>query len=343
MKKLTLILCSMAMTAAVLAGCGKSTSAPASGDSGGTAGSQAERGNTEAASSAGNGKVYKVGYCINNFNDTFQTYIVDAVKSYIETNGGVELLTADAQEDVVRQQDSVNSLIAKGVDALIVVPVDTSAMEPITKAAQDAKIPLCYVNRNPYEGKEDSMPEGVYYVGSQEIIAGEMQMKFIGDKLGGKGGIAVLQGLLSNEGAVKRTEGNEQVAKESYPDIKILSEQSGQWQRDQAMSITENWLTAYGKDLNAIISNNDEMALGAARALQTAGRKDVLVIGIDGIPDALAAIKDGTMAGSVLQDSKGQGEGAITTVLSALKGEKPEHVKWVDFKLITPDNVADFQ
>lgn len=342
MKKLALVLCGMAMTAAFMSGCGKSTSAPASTAAGGTAPAQADSSQTAAAAS-GAGKVYKVGYCINNFNDTFQTYIVDAVKSYIKTNGGVELLTADAQEDVVRQQDSVNSLIAKGVDALIVVPVDTSAMEPITKAAQDAKIPLCYVNRDPYEGKEDTMPDGVYYVGSQEIIAGQMQMKFIGDKLGGKGGIAILQGLLSNEGAVKRTEGNEQVAKESYPDMKILSEQSGQWQRDQAMSITENWLTAYGKDLNAIVSNNDEMALGAVRALQTAGRSDVLVIGIDGIPDALAAIKNATMSASVLQDSKGQGEGAITTVLSALKGEKPEHVKWVDFKLITPDNVADFE
>lgn len=338
MKKMFLMLFGMAMTAALMAGCGKSGPASASG-TGGAGTTQSGAGAGEAAA----GKTYKIGYCINNFNDTFQTYIVDAVKDYIKTNGGVELLTSDAQEDVVRQQDNVNSLIAKGVDTLIVVPVDTSAMEPITKAARNAGIPLCYVNRNPYSGQEASMPDGVYYVGSQETVAGQMQMDYIGEKLGGKGGVAILQGILSNEGAVKRTEGAEQVMKEKYPDIKILSEQSGEWQRDKAMSITENWLTAYGNDLNAVISNNDEMALGAVRALQSAGRKDVLVIGIDGIPDALAAIKNGIMAGSVLQDAKGQGEGSIQVIEKALKGEKPAHVTWVDFKLITPDNVTDFE
>lgn len=322
MKKLILVLCGIALSVAVITGCGKSPSAPASSNAGNT---------------------YKIGYCINNFNDTFQTYIVDAVKDYIKTNGGVELLTADAQEDVVRQQDSVNSLIAKGVAALIVVPVDTSAMGPITKAAQDAGIPLCYVNRNPFTGTEDALPGGVYYVGAKEIVAGRMQMEFIGDKLGGKGGVAVLQGMLNAEGAVTRTEGNEQVAKEKYPDIRILSKQSGQWQRDQAMSITENWLTAYGKDLSAILANNDEMALGAVRALQSAGRSDVLVMGIDGTPDALAAIKNGSMAGTVLQDAKEQGEGAMNVLLKALKGGTPEPVTWVDFKLVTPDNTADFE
>lgn len=343
MKKILFMVCGMIMAAAFMTGCGKSTAASSGTGGGGAARSGNAAGENAAGQAGTEGKTYKVGYCINNFNDTFQTYIVDALKAYIKENGGVELLTSDAQEDVVRQQDNVNSLIAKGVDALIVVPVDTSAMEPITKAAQKAGIPLCYVNRNPYSGKEDAMPDGVYYVGSQEIKAGQMQMENIGEKLGGKGGIAILQGILSNEGAVKRTEGNEEVIKNKYPDVKLLSEQSGEWQRDKAMSITENWITAYGNDLNAILANNDEMALGAVRALQSAGRKDVLVMGIDGIPDALAAIKAGTMAGSVLQDARGQGEGSIQVIEKALKGEKPDHVDWVDFKLITGDNVADFE
>lgn len=343
MKKILFMVCGMIMAAAFMTGCGKSTAASSSTGGGGAARSGNAAGENAAGQAGTEEKTYKVGYCINNFNDTFQTYIVDALRAYIKENGGVELLTSDAQEDVVRQQDNVNSLIAKGVDALIVVPVDTSAMEPITKAAQKAGIPLCYVNRNPYSGKEDAMPDGVYYVGSQEIKAGQMQMENIGEKLGGKGGIAILQGILSNEGAVKRTEGNEEVIKNKYPDVKLLSEQSGEWQRDKAMSITENWITAYGNDLNAILANNDEMALGAVRALQSAGRKDVLVMGIDGIPDALAAIKAGTMAGSVLQDARGQGEGSIQVIEKALKGEKPDHVDWVDFKLITGDNVADFE
>lgn len=286
------------------------------------------------------GKKIKIGYCINNFNDTFQTYIVDAIKTYLADKPDVEFITADGQEDVIIQQDQVNSLITKGVHALIVVPVDTSAMAPITRAAANAGIPLCYVNRNPFaDGK---LPPNVFYVGSQEITAGEMQIEYIGKKMNGKGGVAILQGILSNEGALKRTEGNEKIIAEKFPGIKVLAKETGKWQRDQGMIITENWLTAYGKSLNAVLANNDEMALGAVRVLRDAGRTDVFVIGIDGIPDARAAIKAGELAGSVLQDAKGQGEGSITTVLKVLRGEKPESITWVPFKLITPENVKEF-
>ncbi|MDD3540911.1 MAG: substrate-binding domain-containing protein, partial [Eubacteriales bacterium] len=113
-----------------------------------------------------------VGFVTCNMNDTFQTYVVDAAT---EKAGelGYKLTVQDAQEDVVRQQDQVDTLIEQGVDYLIVVPVDTSAMAPITKAAQDAKIPLVYVNRNPFG--EDQPPADVYYVGSQEIVAGRFQ------------------------------------------------------------------------------------------------------------------------------------------------------------------------
>lgn len=306
-----------------------------------SSGTSAAGGSTEPVEP---GASYTIGYCINNFNDTFQTYIFDEVQAYADASGGkLTVISADAQEDTIRQQDEVNSLIAQGVDALIVVPVDTSAMEPITKAAADAGIPLCYVNRNPYGGAEDEIPEGVYYVGSQEILAGQMQMEYIGELLGGKGGVAILQGILSNEGAVKRTEGNELVIAEQYPDIEVLAKEAGDWQRDQGMTITENWISAFGDGLNAILANNDEMALGAVRALEAAGRTDVLVIGIDGIPDAIEAIEAGQMAGSVLQDAAGQGQGAIKVIEQVLDGGSPEAVTWVDFKLITPENVEEFK
>lgn len=286
------------------------------------------------------GKI-RVGYCINNFNDTQQTYIVDAIEAYVANKPNIDFRVVDAQEDVIIQQDQINSLITKGVDALIVVPVDTSAMEPITRAAKEAGVPLCYVNRNPYPN--GNFPPNVYYVGSQEVTAGELQMEFIGEKLGGKGGVAILQGILSNEGALKRTEGNENVIKAKYPNVKVLAKETGKWQRDQAMAITENWLTAYGKSLNAILSNNDEMALGALRVLQEAGRNDVFVIGVDGIPDALVALEEGSLTATVFQDSKGQGIGAIQTIEKVLSGEKLPSVLWLPFKLITPENVSEFK
>lgn len=285
----------------------------------------------------------KIGYAINNLNDTFQTYILESAQEAAKENG-FKVRVENAKEDLISQQDQVNTLIQNGVKALIVVPVDTSAMEPITKAAQNANIPLVYVNRNPYAGKEDTMPENVYYVGSEEITAGIMQMEFIGEKLDGEGKIAVLMGILGNEGAMKRTAGVEQVMKEKYPNMEILNKETAEWQRDKALTIAENWISTYGDDLKAIVANNDEMALGAVQAAKKSKRNDLIVTGVDAIPDALDAVEKEELAATVFQDGVGQGEGAVSIIKTVLDGEKPkENVTYVPFQLVTKENVADFK
>lgn len=283
----------------------------------------------------------KVGYVCNSFNDTFQTYVMDAAEEYFAGVDDVTITLQDAQEDVIRQQDLVNNFIAQGFDALIVVPVDTSAMDPIVRAADEAGIPLCFVNRNPFAA--GNLPKNVFYVGSQEIIAGQQQMNHMGELLGGKGNVAILMGKLDNEGALMRTKGNEEVIAETYPGISVLAKETGNWQRDQGMSLTENWLTAYGKDLNGILANNDEMALGAVEALKAAGREDIYVMGVDAIPDAKVAVGNGSLAATVLQDSVGQGRGGSKVIHDVLNGGSPESITWIPFVLITKDNLADFQ
>jgi len=280
-----------------------------------------------------------IGFAQCNLNDTFQTYVVDAATAKAEELG-FTVDVQDAQEDVVKQQDQVNTMIEQGYDAIMVVPVDTAAMGPITDAVTEAGIPLIYVNRNPFGTEEP--PAGVYYVGSQEIVAGELQGKFLVEKMGEKGGVGILMGILSNEGAVKRTEGNESILS-AYPDIKVLAKESGEWQYDKGMSITENWLTAYGADLNAILANNDGMAIGALQALETAGRDDVIVVGVDAIPDAVNLVAEGKLDATVLQDAEGQGAGGVDVAAKAMAGETPEAITWIDFVLVTPENVADFQ
>ena len=272
-----------------------------------------------------------VGYACNAFNDTFQTYIVDAAEA-AAAEAGITLDVQDAQEDVIKQQDQVNAMIEQGVAALIVVPVDTSAMGPITEAAQAAGIPLCYVNRNPFG--EGELPEGVYYVGSQETDAGKFQAEYLLELRPEGGGVGILQGILSNEGALKRTEGVETAL--AGTDYTILAKESGNWQRDQGMTLTENWITTYGDKLNAILANNDEMALGAVQALKAANRTDIIVMGVDATPDAEVAVKAGEMAATVLQDSKGQGGGAIDIISKALAGEAVDPVTWIPFVLVKP-------
>lgn len=281
---------------------------------------------------------FTIGYASSNLNDTGQTFIADAATAYA-TENNITIDVQDAQEDVVKQQDQVKAMIEKGVNAILVVPVDTSAMGPITDAATAAGIPLVYVNRNPFG--DATPPAGVYYIGSKEVVAGEFQGDALVKLMGETGNIAILMGKLDNEAAVKRTEGNKNILSK-YPGIKILAEETGNWQRDQGMSLTENWLTAYGADLKAILANNDEMALGAVQALKAAGRTDVLVFGVDATPDAKAAVKDGSLAGTVLQDLAGQGRTGMEMAVKVLNGETPEQVTWIDFVSVTPENVAEF-
>lgn len=285
---------------------------------------------------------FKIGYLCNNFNDTFQTYIVDAARAFVDKTPDVSIEVMDAQEDVVRQQDQVATLLQSGVDALVVVPVNTQAVGPIVRAAQDARVPLIFVNRNPYPDK--APPEGVYFIGADSILEGETQMMDAGKRLGGKGNIVILMGLLSNEAAHARTEGVKNVIARDYPDIKVLAEETANWQRDQGMNVTENWITAYGDSINAVMSNNDEMALGAQLALSKAGMNNVLIYGVDAISDALTAIEQGKMTATVRQDPVAQGAGGVQMALEILKGNKPAHqINKLPAVLVTKENAAQFK
>lgn len=282
-----------------------------------------------------------VGYACKDVNDTFQTYLIESAQEYADDNE-ITLNVVDAQNDVVKQQDQVKDFLTQGVDAILVLLIDTSSATPITTAAKEAGIPLIYVNTNPY--LDGNVPEGVYYVGSNEKEAGELQAEYIGKLLGGKGNVCIIQGSLIHEGAVERTEGVEDKMGELYPDIEILAKQPADWQKDEAMSVMENWLTTYNMDIQAICANNDEMALGVVNALQANGLSKTKVIGIDGTTAALEAIKDGKLAGSVHQDAKSQAQGAMEIAHTIVKGEViEEQIKWVPFTLITPENVDQFK
>jgi inositol transport system substrate-binding protein len=292
------------------------------------------------ASTLHGGEKIRIGYCDDNFNDTFHIFMLDAASAYAEKNN-IELLVMDAQLDSVRQQDHVQSVINSGARAVVVIPNDTSAVGPMREAAKGAGIPIIFLNKDPFSG--NPVPEGAYYVGSPSKEGGVMQMEYIGEKMGGKGGVCILMGYLTNEATYSRTDGVVEVVEKKYPEIRILARETALWQRDQAVSVTENWLTAHGGNITAIVANNDEMALGAALALESAGRQDVFVAGIDGTPDALAAIEKGTLTVSVLQDAVGQGEGAVALAHKLISGGSSEQVIWVPLALITKENVDDFK
>ncbi|MCC8109088.1 MAG: substrate-binding domain-containing protein [Planctomycetes bacterium] len=181
----------------------------------------------------------------------------------------------DAQDDTVRQTDQVTTLVENGVDALIINIVETTAAPRLIEAAKVRNIPIVFVNRNPFFNVGDGQPaENCWVVSSNSILEGAVGMEYVGEKLGGKGNIVILMGMLGQEAATNRTEGVRQVIREKYPEIKVLASETGNWFRDQGMSVMENYITAYGDQINAVCSNNDEMAIGAALALQANGMRD---------------------------------------------------------------------
>ncbi|SCW80035.1 MULTISPECIES: sugar ABC transporter substrate-binding protein [unclassified Pseudomonas] len=283
----------------------------------------------------------KIGVSMSQFDDTWLTYLRESMdKKAKSLPDGVTLQFEDARSDVVKQLSQVESFISQKVDALIVNPVDTAATQRITKAAVAAGIPLVYVNRRPDDPK---LPEGVVTVASDDLEAGRMQMQYLAEKMGGKGNIVILLGDLANNSTTNRTKGVKDVLAK-YPGIKIEQEQTGTWSRDKGMTLVNDWLTQ-GREFQAVVANNDEMAIGAAMALKQAGTESgtVLIAGVDGTPDGLNAIKKGEMAVSVFQDAKGQADGSIDTAVKMVKKQPVEQAVWVPYRLITPENVDQFK
>ncbi|KAB0500593.1 MULTISPECIES: sugar ABC transporter substrate-binding protein [Pseudomonas] len=283
----------------------------------------------------------KIGVSMSQFDDTWLTYLRESMdtkaKSYPD---GVKLQFEDARSDVVRQLSQVESFISQKVDAIVVNPVDTAATKKITEAAVKAGIPLVYVNRRP---DDLNLPKGVVTVASNDLEAGQMQMQYLAEKMGGKGDIVILLGDLANNSTTNRTKGVKEVLTK-YPNIKIEQEQSGIWSRDKGMTLVNDWLTQ-GRKFDAVVSNNDEMAIGAAMALQQAGvaKGSVLIAGVDGTPDGLNAVKKGSLLVSVFQDAKGQADGSIDTAVKMAKNEPVESAVWVPYRLITLQNVDTFK
>ena len=291
---------------------------------------------TEAAATEASGaKPVKIGVSML-FDDLWLTTLRDAMTKYAASQPGVELIMVDSKEDVATQLGQVENFVTQKVDVIVIVPANTDAADPMTKAAQDAGIPLVYVNRLPA-----NLPEGVSYVGSESIQAGIMQAEWIAEKLGGKGNVVIMNGNLAQEAAQKRTEGEKQVFAK-FPDIQIIKEDTASWDRAQGLALMENWLSS-GDQIDAVASNNDEMAIGAIQAIEAAGKLGKIIVGgVDASPDALQEMDKKRLNVTVFQNAAGQGEGGIKAAIALARGEKIDQITWVPFELVTPENYKDY-
>ena len=248
MKKLISLLIAIVLLGSLLAGCASS--------------------NTISKTSGEGKKTIVIGAAMPVFDDKWLSYLYDGINQYDKAHKEVEVKMVDAKNDSGKQMSQVDTFITQGVDAIIINPVDTDAVEPMVDAANQANIPVVIVNRMP---SEKVMKKIYAYVGSESLEAGTIQMKKVAELLGGKGDIGLMNGTLGQESVVKRTQGNKDVVKQN-PSMKIVREASADYQRSQGMTLMENWIQS-GQHFDAIVANNDEMAIGAIMALDEAGKR----------------------------------------------------------------------
>jgi ABC-type sugar transport system substrate-binding protein len=287
-----------------------------------------------------------VGVSMALFDDNFLTVLRNGITEYAGTLDGVEVQVEDAGNDVGKQLDQINNFIAGGVDAIIVNPVDTSATEAMSQAADAAGIPLVYVNRQPIN--VDSLPDNQAFVASDERESGTLETQEVCRMLKEAGKteakIIVLQGELSNQAAVQRTQDvHDVIATPDCSFMTIVEEQTGNWNRQQGADLMSNWLSA-GVEFDAVVANNDEMAIGAIQAMKSAGMDmaEVIVGGVDATQDALAAMQAGDLDVTVFQNAAGQGQGALDAALALARGETVEQKVYVPFELVTPANIDQY-
>ena len=253
---------------------------------------------------------------------------------YCEENG-INYVSYDGNNDAATQLDQVETMIANGVDAIILNPQDADACVACVEAAEKAGIPVFGVNTMVNTDLLTS------YVGSQDVGAGEEIMQFMIDYMDSEEfNIVIIEGPMGQSAQLQRWEGINNVLAD-HENIKVLEYNTANWSRSEAMTLMETWLTTYGDEINAVVAENDEMALGARQAIEAEGY-DIPCIGIDGITDAVAAVKEGRMIASDFQDAEGQISGAIDAAVAHLNGEEVEKEIWIPFQMITPDNADEY-
>ncbi|MEW2509125.1 substrate-binding domain-containing protein [Streptomyces sp. NPDC046870] len=275
----------------------------------------------------------KMGLSLSTLNNPFFVQIRSGAQAEAKKLG-VDLTVTDAQNDASQQANQLQNFTSSSLGAIIVNPVDSDAASNSVKAADKARIPVIAVDRGVNHASVDAL------VASDNVAGGELAAKTIAEKLGGKGRIVILQGQAGTSAARERAAGFARGLK-AYPGIRVLAQQPADFDRTKGLDVMSNLLQAH-PDVQGVIAANDEMALGAIKALGSKAGRSVQVVGFDGTPDGLTAVKNGTLYASVAQQPSQLGKIAVDNALKAVRGDKVDPTVKVPVKVVTKDNVAGF-
>jgi ribose transport system substrate-binding protein len=310
----------------VLFGCGQTQQA---------APSTTAQQSTAATTTTGTTSPIKVAVVLKALNSDYWKIVqAGAMAAAKELGVEVEVLGPNAETDIAGQTSLMEDQIVKKVSALVVAPSQPSAAIATFDKAAAAGIPVLLIDTNANWDKKKS------FIGTGNLAGGEVGGKFLASKLKKGDKVAILRGALGDGTHDERTNG----AKKAMEDagLQVVAVQPANSDRNMGMSVMENLIQA-NPDLKAVFCTNDEMALGAARALAQANKKDILTVGFDGSPDALKAIKAGELTGSVAQSAFNIGKMGVEAAVKVAKGETVDARIDTGTTMITKENVDQAQ
>jgi ribose transport system substrate-binding protein/inositol transport system substrate-binding protein len=329
LKKMLALSMAAVMMAAAFSGC-----SGASQSSSGTAATPSTAGAASAAP-ADNGKKKTIALFMTHMSNAFTMELSGAVKAQAEKLG-YTVVVNDASQDAGKQTNQIETTVTQGVDGIIIEPVSVDGVVPAVKEARAAKIPVVIINQQISDPTAASC-----YVGASNVQCSEVEMTQAMKDISGQGNVALLLGPMGSDAQIGRSQGYKNVLAKNTGS-KVVFESTAEWDTDKAMKLAENWLQS-GKDIKAIVSHNDNMALGAVKAIEDAKMQDkIKVYGIDATPEGLQAVKDGRLAATVSQGTTQQGVEGVNAVDKLIKGETVKAETIVPSELITKANVDKY-
>lgn len=310
----------------------------------------------------------RIGACIYKFDDTFMTGVRNSMDATAKTLG-ITLEAVDSQAKQPTQNDQVDTYITKGMSALAVNPVDRTAAAPLIEKAKSAGLPIVLLNREP---EADAMKsyDKVWYVGAKAEESGTMSGEIIAeyfkanpeaDKNGdGKIQYIMLKGEQGHQDATLRTDYSIKAMKDAGYEVEEVGSDNADWEKVKATDKMKGFISSVGIDkIEAILANNDDMALGAIEALKAEGyntgdkAKFIPVVGVDATAPALESMGKGELLGTVLNDGKNQGMATVNIAAVCADGQPvneqtigypvtDEKYVWIPYVKVTQENYRDF-
>jgi len=285
-------------------------------------------------------ETYRIGITQNNVGvDSYQTTYESAFENAAEELDNVEVVVLDAGGDVARQIGQVRNLIQQRVDAIIIWPTNGQAVIPAIRQAHKAGIPVVVTNSKIAEA---GMEYIAAFSGPDNVQQGASSAEMMCEALDGEGQIVQIAGQPGYTTAMERAQGFEEKLAEACPGVELVETQPGDWNREKAQRVMENFLTKYD-DIDGVYAGDDNMGVGALNAAKSAGRADEIVfIGATNFAVGYEAIERGEYYGSIYQSPVDDAEAALQTALDVLEGKDVPKMNFFETPKITADNLSEF-